>query len=110
MRQRPTDARAAMARAMTEDELLQAITDAATVYGWRWHHIRRSDKGQQMGHAGFPDLLLARGGQIIALELKTERGSATLEQAAWLQALSSLGTVALVIRPADLDRVLAWLR
>ena len=72
---------------MTEDELLQGITDAATYMGWLWHHIRRSDLGVQQGHAGFPDLVLAKAGQVVFAELKTELGYLTHDQEAWLREL-----------------------
>lgn len=73
-----------MARLMTEDELLEAVTDAATYLGWRWHHVRRSDEAKQMGHSGFPDLVLARAGAIKFWELKSQRGVASADQLAWL--------------------------
>lgn len=94
-----------MARHMTEDELLLAITEAATLLGWRWHHFRRSDKGIQMGHTGFPDLVLAKGGRVLFLELKAQEGHVTSEQLRWLQALPD----ALVVRPWDLDAVIGHL-
>lgn len=100
-------------RAMTEDELLTAITEAATLYGWMWHHVRRSDKALQMGNAGFPDLVLARNGTVLFLELKSEKGNETPNQTAWLNALDRRtedGPDALVIRPRDLDAVLRMLR
>lgn len=95
-----------MARAMTEDELLAAITDAATLLGWRWHHIRRSDQALQQGHRGFPDLVLAKGKRVYFLELKGPKGRVAEDQAKWLEALPWAYT----IRPADLDMVLAALR
>jgi VRR-NUC domain len=101
---------AVMARAMTEDELLTAVTEAATLYGWRWFHIRRSDRAQQMGHAGWPDLILSRGASMLALELKTEHGRLTVEQARWLGALGAAGIEYAVVRPRNLDAVLRWLR
>lgn len=98
-----------MARAMTEDELLLAITEAATLTGWRWHHVRRSDVALQMGSAGFPDLVMARDGAILFLELKAEAGVVTTAQREWIAALDGGNTrvTAAVIRPGDLDRVLA---
>lgn len=75
--------RASMARAMTEDELLAGITDAATFLGWRWMHVRRSDLAIVQGHQGFPDLVLARDGDVVFAELKTELGNLTPEQVAW---------------------------
>src|SRR5688500_7334273 len=95
-----------MARAMTEDELLQAITEVATLAGWRWHHVRRSDKALQMGHAGYPDLTMARGGELLFYELKRTGGKPTTEQWEWLDALAEAGVTAEVVEPADLDAVI----
>lgn len=91
---------------MTEDELLQAITEAATYLGWRWHHIRRSDQALQMGHSGFPDLVMVKGDRLLFLELKTEAGTLTVDQYAWVAALRSSSVRAAVIRPSDLDALL----
>lgn len=99
-----------MARAMTEDELLQAITEAATYLGWRWHHIRRSDRAQQMGHSGFPDLIMVRGTDLLAIELKADKGTVTIDQQIWLDQLRTARAVAMVVRPADLDAALKWLK
>jgi hypothetical protein len=118
------DARREMARTMTEDELLEAIQTAATLQGWRWHHVRRSDKAIQQGHSGFPDLVLARRGVVIFLELKREVGQATADQIAWLEAIDGLAgqrelqtdgltmtaPLALLVRPVDLDAILGLLR
>jgi hypothetical protein len=99
---------------MTEDELLLAITEAATLLGWRWHHARRSDQALTMGSQGFPDLVLARRGRVLFLELKQSDGVVTSEQRAWLVTLGldihGLGVRAAVVRPADLDMILEWLR
>lgn len=105
----------ALARSMSEEQLLQAITDAATLYGWKWHHVRRSDKALQMGDAGFPDLVLARSGRVIFLELKRASGVVSPDQVAWLEALEPEdGTVrnprAHLVRPVDLDALLVALR
>jgi hypothetical protein len=100
--------RAAMARAMTEDELLLAITEAASLLGWRWHHFRRSDRGIQMGMAGFPDLVLAKAGRVIFLELKAANGHLTTDQRLWLEELGP--ALAGAVWPQDLDRILDLLR
>jgi hypothetical protein len=47
--------------AMTEDDLLTVIVDAALVFGWHVHHVRRSDNAR-----------LPRGRQLAAA---AERGS-----------------------------------
>jgi hypothetical protein len=100
-----------LARYMTEDELLQALTDAGSYLGWRWHHIRRSDQALQQGHSGFPDLVLARAGRVMFLELKSQYGELRHDQRQWLEELSG-GPPRLyvdVVRPRDLDRVLGML-
>jgi hypothetical protein len=99
----------ALTKSMTEDELLTAITEAATYLGWRWHHVRRSDKAIQQGHSGFPDLVLARAGDVRFLELKSESGHVTPDQAAWITALRG-DCWAKIIRPAELDFILEWLK
>ena len=93
-----------IAYAMTEDELLTAILEAAQWYGWRVHHVRRSDKALQQGDPGFPDLVLARGGVVLFYELKAMRGHLSHAQADWLFHLRGE-----LIRPTDLDRVLSTL-
>jgi len=96
-----------LSKSITEDELLTAITVAATYLGWRFHHVRRSDKALQQGHSGYPDLTLARNGRVLFLELKRQDGRITPDQVAWLTAL---GPDAMQVRPADLDDVLRLLR
>lgn len=110
----------ALNRSMTEDELSQAIIEAATYRGWRVHHIRRSDKAVQQGHSGFPDLVLARNGKVLFFELKSEKGNLSADQIAWLNAIDGgiqkvsfwiHGDVfAATIRPADLDTALRLLQ
>lgn len=105
----------ALTKAMTEDELLQAITEAATYLGWRWHHVRRSDKAIQQGHSGFPDLVLARNGRVLFLELKRQGQFARPDQAAWIEAvngptlLPNAKVQAYQINTTQLDVVLRWL-
>lgn len=90
----------------TEDELLIAVTDALTLCGWRWMHVRRSDLAVVMGSQGWPDVVALRGGLGLALELKSTAGRPTGEQVAWLRELRAAGLSALVIRPDDLDDLL----
>jgi len=91
---------------ITEDDLLLAIVEAAALLGWRVHHDRRSDLARQQGHAGFPDVVLARRGVVRFMELKSERGQLSTEQFAWALTLPALE----VVRPADLDSVIESLR
>lgn len=106
-------------KSMTEDELLTAITEAATFLGWRWHHVRRSDKAVQMGHVGFPDLVLVRKGDVLFWELKAEAGTMTGAQGAWIEEINHAephGGIcqsehrARFVRPSDLDWALERLK
>lgn len=93
---------------MTEDELLQGITEALTFGGWRWTHILRSD-GVTMGMSGLPDIIAAHAERtlVLAWELKNATNQATLDQWAWLKGLAVCAHVdARVVRPADYDHAL----
>lgn len=97
-------------RAMTEDELLQGITDALTIAGWRWFHVRRSDLAVVQGHQGWPDVFAVhplRPRVALVMELKTATGQLTGDQGAWIALLRLAGLEAVVIRPDDYDRILA---
>lgn len=74
-----------IADACTERELSDAIVDAARKLGWlvaRWPTWRATGT-----YAGVPDLLLARGGRCLHIELKTEKGRLSEHQEAWRAAL-----------------------
>lgn len=90
----------------TEAELLDATIDLATHCRWAVHHDRpaRRTGGQWataiQGHAGFPDLVLARAGVVIFRELKGydargRMGRLTPEQRDWARQLGAA--------PVDLD-------
>ena len=88
---------------MSEDDLQTRIIAAAEANGWRVVHHRpaKTAKGWRtavQGHAGFPDLVLARDGVIIVAELKSRRGHPTDDQKLWLEAL---GVHVRLWRPQD---------
>ena len=102
-------------RAMTEDELLTAITGAAARYGWLAHHVRRSDKALQQGNPGFPDLVLARDGDVLFVECKRMGGKLRPGQGEWLLALDPNWPLpgarkAWIVWPDTLDLLLSRLR
>lgn len=105
-------------RAATEDELLVAITDALSFFGWRWSHVRRSDRAITMGHQGVLDITAARYPRVLFIELKSETGQLTTEQMAWVLAIAGQNPAErqpghpeiYVWRPSDLDRALAILK
>jgi len=90
--------------AATEDEILEGLSDAMTLAGWRWVHIRRSDLALVQGMTGFPDLFAVHptyGG--LALEVKAARGRESAEQAAWIILLRAAGIPAAIVYPNDYD-------
>jgi hypothetical protein len=93
---------------MTEAELLQGITDALTIAGWRWTHIRRSD-GITQGFAGLPDIIAAHPMRtvLLAWELKATDGVVSVDQLGWLLAAQGPGVDARVVRPSQYDEALA---
>lgn len=89
---------------MTEVQLQDAIVDLAHTLGWSVAHFRpaRTSKGHrtpvQYDAAGFPDLVLVRT-RVIFAEVKSERGSLTHAQVAWIQRLSNAGSEVYVWYP-----------
>ncbi len=80
----PKTARQVLDEAITEAQWQETVTEYATTRGWLWYHPNLSLRDE----AGFPDLVLVRGGRVLFVELKTERGRLRAEQVAWLQALA----------------------
>lgn len=77
-----------LALAMSEGELQQNVIDMAHAFGWLVSHARpaRTAKGWRtatQGDVGAPDLLLARSGVVLHIELKTERGKLSVGQREW---------------------------
>ena len=91
-------------RATTEAALQAAVIDLAHLTRWRVHHsLRVQDaRGRHrtpiQGDPGAPDLLLARAGVVLHVELKSERGRPTPEQVAWGEAI---GDTHRLWRPRD---------
>ena len=89
-----------VARAMTEDELKDAVEDSLEAFGYIWKHDRpaRYSDGRVRthfeGHAGFPDIVAVHPntGKILLFELKVElpsKGKVTDSQQAWLDAFAA---------------------
>jgi hypothetical protein len=102
---------------MNERELQRTVTEALTLYGWRWLHMKpaRTPDGKyltrQDGHPGFPDLVAVRGGVLRFDELKGDGGRPSAEQQEWAAALSRVTEVRHgFVWPRDLDALLEELR
>jgi hypothetical protein len=101
----------ALTAAMSEDDWKAWVLDTARLYGWRISHFRpaRTERGWRTpveGHKGFPDLVLARAGVVLIVELKKDNTHPDDDQQAWLDAL---GPIARVWRPRDREQVLRTL-
>jgi hypothetical protein len=82
---------------VSEAEFTRTVLDTARMYGWKRVHIRpglTADgkwRTAYQGDTGLPDLILARNGRVLLVELKTSSGRLTPAQAGWLQAAGSNG-------------------
>jgi hypothetical protein len=74
---------------MTEAELLDSVRTLARFTGWMTYHTYTSKHSD----AGFPDLVLVRGPELIFAELKRERGRITDQQQAWLDQLRDVRAI-----------------
>lgn len=96
---------------MTEDELLEGVTDALTMGGWLWTHARRSDLALMQGSPGVPDLFAVHGelGRLLAMEIKGDHGQPTPDQSRWLVALARAHVDARLVYPDQYDALLVEL-
>jgi hypothetical protein len=88
---------------LLESPFQRQVLDLARYSGWRVAHFRpaRTAGGWatavQADGAGFPDLVLVRGPELLLVELKTDRGRVRPEQREWLDAFEQ---VELAVRAA----------
>lgn len=98
---------------LSETAFQTTVIDTAHWYKWRVTHFRavkiREGKWATplQGDPGFPDLALARAGQIIVAELKTNTGQPDPDQVLWL---AELGVYGRVWRPRDWPAILLELQ
>jgi len=90
---------------VTEAEFQQQIIDTARLLGWRCYHTFDSRRSE----AGFPDLVLVRD-RVVHLEVKSETGRLSPEQADWIAAINAAGGTALVVRPSMWEEIVASLK
>lgn len=82
----------------TEAEFQRMVVDLARLNGWFVWSTRRSDLGRS--DPGWPDLAMARDGEFLLAELKTEAGRESKVQRASL-GLLGLAVEVHVWRPSD---------
>lgn len=88
-----------------EDAFQARVVKRAKAEGWTVYHTRDS-RGSE---AGWPDLQLARGREVIFRELKSESGTVKPEQEEWLRLLRSCGLDVAVWRPSMWEGIAARL-
>lgn len=92
---------------MRERDIQDMMEEAAGYLGWRCFH----DRDSRRNNPGFPDLVCVKGGKLLALELKTEKGRIRPEQEVWIAELAQVpGVTARIVRPSDLDEILTLLQ
>jgi plasmid maintenance system antidote protein VapI len=98
--------------ALSEEDFQRRVMDYAQVRGWRQVHFRPARQGDKWvtavtGDPGCPDLILARAGQVLLVELKSATGRLRPGQPEWLAAAGPHGRL---WRPADWPTILEDLR
>lgn len=83
--------------AITEKQFTQLVVDAARWRGWLAYHTQDSRRSA----AGFPDLVLVRAGEMMFVELKTEKGRISPAQHEWLDSLARAHPAVMLWRPRD---------
>lgn len=96
-----------MPRKREEDDFKLQVIHLAQLNGWLVAH--HPDSRHLQGDAGLPDLIMARGGQVVMAELKSTAGVLSEAQEGWIAALGgergylSDTLIVRVWRPSDLD-------
>jgi len=91
---------------MSEATLQAGVIELAHVYGFMVHHDLPSQRSNGSwstlvsGDTGFPDLILAKEGRVLAIELKSEKGAQSLAQKDWQRELGD-GVEYYLWKPTD---------
>jgi len=97
----------------SESDFQAQVIQLARQYGWLvYHHLpamnRRGKWGSHVqGDKGWPDLVLCKPPHLYLFELKSEKGKASSEQQAWIDALVASGQGAKILRPSDWDYIVS---
>lgn len=92
---------------LTEAQLSGLVVELARLGGWK--HRYHTFNSKRSSH-GFPDWIFVKGPRLLAVELKSEKGTVRDEQASWLDALSDVPGVEVYLwRPSDWDEIVSVL-
>lgn len=87
---------------LSEKDVQQRIIDRAKALGWLVYHTHDS----RHSAAGFPDLVLARRGRTLFVEVKAEKGRLSEAQKEWWVELRlNVTNEVYVWRPSDLGEI-----
>jgi hypothetical protein len=89
----------ATALVQTEKQFQAAVVEYAELTGWLVYHTFDSRRS----NPGYPDLTMVRGGELLFVELKTEKGRLSVAQRDWLAALEAVAGW-----PTDAVEVFTW--
>ena len=84
---------------MNEKEFASQVEQLFNLFGWRYYHTWTSIHSPK----GFPDYVAVRIPRVIYIELKSDTGELTWEQAEWLTMLQDSGQEVYAIWPDDWD-------
>jgi len=84
---------------MTENQLKVYVLREAYAKGWLVYHVVQDAHSHRGGGSGYPDLTLARDGEVLWIELKQEKASPSPEQWLWYEAIGRQRWN--LIRPSD---------
>lgn len=91
--------------ALSEAQFQRRITDLCDWLKLTWHHETDSRRSKP----GFPDLVVVGNG-VVFVEVKTQSGRLSLEQALWVNTLRQAGAEVHVWRPDQWPEIEARLR
>jgi len=86
---------------ISEKEWQATVIEAAKACGWKHYHTYRS----QRSVAGFPDLILIRGRELIVVEIKRQHGKVSKPQQEWLSLFEGAGVPTFVWRPSHWEQI-----
>lgn len=105
---KPKTVREVLDRSVSERAFQAAVIEMAQRLHWLVFHASdrapsEENRDYRALEAGFPDLVLVKGGVLIFAELKTDTGKLRAQQARWLLALDSVAANHAPDEPFDMD-------
>ncbi|MFI5561517.1 VRR-NUC domain-containing protein [Amycolatopsis japonica] len=97
---------------VSEKAFQAQILRLASAYGWNFMHVppayvRGKWQTYIQGSPGYPDLTLARNGEVLLVELKSEKGRFRPGQEEWVKVAGSHGRI---WRPSDWTEIVETLK